>query len=249
MKIGTPKTNVSHKRRLLTSIAALGLMAWGTSVANAFLLSNGNLDITSVGPQALATPTGWNVISILPGTPGFNDGASSEPWNNVSAAGGSGVFFKTFFGDGGSSNLTVHLFQDNPATPGVSYTLTGWAGAGPGYSGFVPGGPTKSELALQFFDAGSSIIGGSVLDLVPAGLGTGTTPGLGFGYKEFSVSAIAPVGTVSVRSRLSVINAYDVPGAGDAAFVGDYFTLVPEPTTAVLVGLGLAAFVGIRRRR
>lgn len=243
------KIRTIHAKRLLALVAGLGFAAWGTSVAKANLLSNGNMDVTSVGPQALATPTGWNVISALPSTPGFNDGASSEPWNNVADPSGFGVFFKTFFGDG-ANNLTVHLFQDNPATPGLTYTLTGWAGAGPGYSGFVSGGPTTTEFALQFLDAGSSIIGGTVLNLVPAGLGTGTTPGLGFGYKEFSVFGTAPAGTVSVRSRLSIINAYDVPGAGDAAFVGDNFILaVPEPTTAALVGLGLTALVGMRRRK
>lgn len=237
-------------KKLLTSMVTSGLLACSVSLANADLLTNGKMDLTSVGPQALATPTGWNIISILPGTPGFNDGASSEPWCNVADPSGFGVFFKTFWGDGGSSNVTVHLFQDNPATAGLNYTLTGWAGAGSGYSGFVLGGPTRTELAISFLDAGSSIISSTVLDLVPAGLGTGTTAGLGFGYKEFAVSGIAPAGTAFVRSRLSIISAYDVPGAGDAAFVGDNFALVvPEPATATLVGLGILAVIGLRRRK
>ena len=243
MKIQTIQTN-----RMLALIAGLALTAWGTGVANA-ALANGNWDATSVSSQALATPTGWTVVATLPGTPGFNDGASSEPWNNVAALNGFGVFYKTFFGDG-VNNLTVHIYQDNPATPGLTYNLHGWAGAGSGYSGFLAGSPTKSELAVEFLDAGNSIIGGSILNLVPAGLGTGAVPGLGFGYLPFDVAGTAPAGTVSVRSRLSIIDAYDVPGAGDAAFVGDNFTLtaVPEPTTIALLGLGLAGLVGFRRR-
>jgi hypothetical protein len=38
-------------KRLLTSIAALGLMAWGAEVANADLLINGDMNLVSISSQ------------------------------------------------------------------------------------------------------------------------------------------------------------------------------------------------------
>jgi Immunoglobulin domain len=59
--------------------------------------------------------------------------------------------------------------------------------------------------------------------------------GLPFDYAEYTRVAIAPVGTVTVRARLSMINAYDVTGAGDPPLVTDKYTLTavgaPDITT------------------
>jgi len=235
MKIQTKQT-----KRLLNLIATLGLVAWGTGYAHAQLV-NGGLNAISVGPQVLATPTGWSVTATRSISGAFTDGASSEPWANSSAgdpSGTFGLFFKPFQGNLTDGNLTVNLFQDNPGTPGVSYTLTGWARAEAGYSGLTDPLTTKSQFALEFLDAGSSVIGGSVLDLFTAGLG-GTD-------SSYSVSATAPAGTVGVRSRVSMIDAYGT--SGGQAFIVDAFTLVPEPSTFALFGLGFAGLAIMRRR-
>jgi len=259
MKPSTPKAELppsrqprkpafggSPRKRLLALVAVLGLVAWGSGVANAQLI-NGTMDAVSVSSQVLPTPTSWTVVSTLPGTPGFNDGASSEPWNNVADPGGFGVFVKTFFGDVVGPKLTVHLYQDTVGTPGITYTLTGWVGSGPGYSGEAPGSGTLTQFGLEFLDAGSSVIGGSVLSLGPAQLTL--VNGNPFDYASYTVMATAPAGTVSVRSRFSMIDGYDVPGAGDAALVTDFYTLVPEPSTFALAGLGLLAGLVRYRRR
>jgi hypothetical protein len=173
---------------------------------------------------------------------------SSEGFANVLAPGGLGLFFKPFQG-ATTNKITASLYQDNPATPGTLYTLTGWAGAGTSYIGLTDA-TVKSEFHLQFLDGASVVIGNTTLDLVAAGLGTGapTPPAGGFGYHPFTLSATAPAGTVSVRALATMIDAYNNPLGGDQAFVVDAFSLVPEPSIITLAGLGTLALIFRRRK-
>jgi len=233
-------------KQLQALMLILGFVAWGAAVATAQLV-NGNLNAISVSSQLLATPTGWTVDATRSISGVYNDGASSEPWANANTpdpGGASGLFFKSFQGNAINGSLTVNLYQIRPATPGLTYTLTGWAGAESAFMGlFFTNAPPV--FALDFLNGASSVIGSSVLDLRAAGLGTSGDP---FGYAQYSVTGTAPAGTVGVRARASLINTYGNPAGGPQAFVVDYFTLVPEPTTSVLFGLGFAAFVALRRR-
>jgi hypothetical protein len=149
------------------------------------------------------------------------------------------VFFKPFSGGGANGLATGHLYQDNPATPGLSYTLTGWAGAEANAL------MADAVFAVEFFDGGGGALGGTVLSLMPTLFVDNGQP---FDYKQYSVTAVAPPGAASVRARASMIDAQNNPLGGGQAFVVDDFMLVPEPTTLALAGLGLAAFVALRRR-
>jgi hypothetical protein len=252
MKTQTVKKVGDPMKLMLTSIAALSLVAWGTTTANAQLI-NGNLDVTYqqeiVPGFFLPKPASWINVGFRSVSGAYEDEMSSEPWAGpaptpVTTGGIAGddwaVFFKPFTGNVTDGSATGHLYQDNPATPGLTYRLTGWAGAEANVL------MADAVFALEFLDAGASVIGGSVLSLMP----TLFTPnGQPFNYKQYSVSATAPAGTVSVRARASMIDALSNPAGGGQAFVVDDFVLgVPEPTTAALVGLGLTVLVGIRRR-
>jgi len=233
------------KKQLVLAIT-VGLAACASTVANA-QLSNGNLDNIAIGPQTLATPVGWNVV--VSGGANISDSASSETFANVFDTGGYGLFFKAF--QGTSNNpVSVNLYQNVPGSAGVSYSLTGWAGCGAGYSGLTPGSGTQTLLSLLFFDSSSNILSSVSLDLQANGLGQGTptSPATGFGYHPFTVSALSPAGTVTVEASLAMINAYPGPQGGDPAFVGDAFVLVPEPSAISLAMLG-ASFLIFRRRR
>ena len=241
-------------QRCTCNATLIGLVTFGAGVVKADLLSNGNLDQTyqqEIVPNFfLPKPAFWvNEGFRTIGGP-FEDEMSSEPWAGPAptpvTTGGVGaddwaVFFKPFSGGGANGPATGHLYQDNPATPGLRYTLTGWAGAEPNAL------MADAVFALEFFNGGGLSLGGAQLSLLPTLF---VDNGLAFDYKQYTVSATAPAGTVSVRARASMIGAMSNPSGGGQAFVIDDFVLeVPEPTTSVLLGLGLAVLVGIRRRK
>jgi hypothetical protein len=237
--------------RISLLAAAFGVMAWVGSARAQNLLANPDLDIASISTQVLPTPTGWVATASRSVTGPFNDGMSSESFANVLQPNGLGLFFKPFQGDttGTNGKLTASLYQDNPATAGLPYTLKGWAGAGPGYVGLSD--PTvKSEFHIDFLNAASIVIGGATLDLRAAGLGSGapTPPATGFGYHMYSLSALAPAGTTTVRSRVQMTDAYANPNGGDQAFVVDSFSLtVPEPASLSVIGLAGLSLLARRR--
>jgi len=245
------RTQIQHLVMLLVGVS----LAAGSGLARgADLLVNGNLDLTYqqeiVPGFFLPKPSGWINDGFKTFSGPYEDEMSSEPWAGPAptpvTANDWAVFFKPFSGNP-SDRANGRLFQDVPGIAGATYELTGWAGAEANYSGLIPGTVTKSLFRLSFFDTSSTLLGGAVLDLVAAGLGTPN--GQAFSYRQFSLLATAPAGTAIVRAEVAMLDAYANPAGGGQAFVVDDFTLqVPEPTTAAVAGLGLACLVCLRRR-
>jgi len=216
------------------------------------LLANGSLDLTYqqeiVPGFFLPKPAMWINEGFRTISGPYEDEMSSEPWAGPSPTpdtnpGDFGVFFKAFSGGGVNGPATGHLYQDNPATAGLTYTLTGWAGAEATYL------LARSIFAVEFLDAGGNEIAlsGFELDLTPFLF---TPNGQPFNYKQFTVSAVAPAGTVSVRTRVSMIDGISNPAGGGQAFVVDDFVLaVPEPSVTSLAILGMAGLLAFRRRK
>lgn len=214
------------------------------------LLSNPDLDATSISTQVLPTPTGWDVTATRSISGPFNDGASSEGFCNVLQPGGSGLFFKPFQGNATNGTLNVILNQTVAGTPGLPYTLRGWAGAGDGYIGLTD--PTVgSLLRIEFLNAGLGLISTATLDLRAAGLGVGAPdpPAMGFHYHNFGLTAVAPAGTVFVRAGAEMLRAFANPAGGDQAFVVDSFSLkVPEPGSLGLLSVSGLTLLARRRK-
>lgn len=238
------------------------------SAANAQeLLTNGNLDLTyaqEINPPApgffLPKPSSWiNEGSRAISGP-YEDEMSSEPWagpaptpvttdgnlNPPHPEGCGGpdcaVFFKPFSGNANDGAATGHLYQDVAGLPGRTYTLTGWAGAEPNAL------MADAEFALEFRSAANALLGGATLSLMPTLF---VDNGLPYDYKQYSLSALAPAGTASVRARASMIGAMGNPAGGGQAYVVDDFSLtaVPEPATMTLFALSVLGILGFARRR
>lgn len=246
--------------KITLGLLAVGaVLAFTSHSAQAYLLGNGNLDrvhdVEIVPGFFLPKPDNWENVGVRAVTGPYEDEMSSEPWAGpaptpvtadgllnpapYNASPDWAAFFKPFSGNATDGAATGHLYQDVPATPGTEYTLRGWAGAEANFLG-------DAEFAIEFLDAGSGVISGTSLDLIAAGLFVDN--GQPFDYKQYTVTATAPAGTVSVRARVSMIDTMSNPAGGGQAFVVDDFSLVPEPSTALgMVLLGSAALV--RRRR
>lgn len=238
-------------RKFVAFVVASAALASAASAQN--LLTNGSLDQTV--PQEIVPgfflpwPASWQADgSRTIGGP-YNDFMSSEPWAGpaptpVTTGGANGddwgVFFKPFSGSVTNGAATGNLYQDVAATPGTTYTFSGWAGGEANMQ-------ARAELAIEFIDVNGLAIAGSgqTLDLVAAGLLTDN--GAAFRYKQYSVAGTAPAGAVAVRGRVSMLDAMSNPAGGGQAFVVDDFALVvPEPTSLAALSLGAAL---LRRRR
>ena len=246
----TPPSIVLCKA-LFPLIAAAGLIACGTIGVKAQELlvapgmnsigPNGQLGNTPNPPWVLKAQRGANLA--------FDDGASSEPWADVDG-GGFGIFFKAFIGnppwDPTAGNVDVNIYQDVLGTPGTQYRLTGWWGAEDNWSGFNTAG-ANALFGLQFLNGSGGLISSTLLDLEAAGLGNPAAPGLN--YEQFAVMATAPAGTVSVRAIGSMVDGVFFQDPGQALVTDSWsLTVVPEPATVALVGIGLLAVVCARRR-
>jgi hypothetical protein len=152
-----------------------------------------------------------------------------------------GVFYKAFTGNNTTDGpATVHLSQTFAATPGLTYLLTGWAGAEANFLG-------TGEFAIDFLNGGGGLISSAALNLNAAGLFV--VNGQPFNYKEYQVQGVAPAGTTSVRARTSLLNGLSNPAGGGQAFVVDDFTFQAVPEPAAIGVLALVACGATLRRR
>jgi hypothetical protein len=229
-------------------LVALGLLACGSSVASATLLVDGGMNLVSVQNQLGSTPNPpWVVAASRNDVPGFDDGAASESFADHDG-GGFGLFFKAFVGnppwDPTAGTVDASIYQDVAGTPNTLYQLTGWWGAEANFSGLnTPG--ANVIFALDFYSGSGSLISSASLDLEAAGLG-GPDPGLN--WEKFTLSAVSPAGTATVRARGSMLEGAFFQDPGQALVTDEWaLNVVPEPSSIMLGGIALLGLVSRRR--
>jgi hypothetical protein len=209
-------------------VTFLPLVLAAASLAQANLLLNGDLDKTydqEILPGFfLPKPLDWINDGFRLSVP-YEDELSSEPWagpaptpvtTNGIASDDWGVFFKPFTGNIAFGPANGHLHQTVAGSAGMTYTLTGWAGAEANAL------LTDARFAIEFLNAGGSIISSQSISLMSTLFVVNGQP---FNYKQYTVMGVAPAGTTQVRVRASMIDAMANPAGGGQAYVVDDFDL------------------------
>lgn len=152
--------------------------------------------------------------------------------------------------DGGGGYSVPGTYQDFAATPGETFTLSGWVYTP---NALVPGSNDFALLQLSFFTGAppDNYAGGTGLGAVGVNVGEPAGGGgvaLPQGVWTFaSVTATAPTGANSMGAYLLDINA---DSNADFYFDDMTLTVVPEPGTLTLAGLGgLSLLFSLRRRK
>jgi len=222
-----------------TAVLALALSAALCPAQN--LLFNGDLELPAGG--GLNDIDGWTLSE--PSLDDLNnpvDSAQVQGFANHTPGGERGLWLRPFAGgldDDAPDSVDAILTQAVAGNAGTSYTLSAWFLYEQGYSGLDAAAPTRTVLAIDFLDAGMSLIGSAELDVDAVQAGDST-------WRQFQVIALAPGGTVFVQARAAMYEGVFSMLNPQSAFVDD---LVLTPSPASIAPLPLVAGLATRRRR
>lgn len=256
-----------RRRQLILALAVQLAVSAGAAQAQN-LLTNPSLEfpgITGGGDDSF--PAGWEINESLPT---LNSESLAEPaffgHRDYTGDGGNGegrfwmYWFKPYIGTQQMQpDNFAHIFQDVAGTPGMRYTMTGYAAFEMFYPGAVDklnlntepatngapfddglDSPTDTYFALEFLNSTGDVLAGSVeIELKANGQTGGTMDNwTDADWRQHTLSAVAPAGTVEVRVRASMIDAVGNPSLPNpqvfnmSAFV-DAFSLTAEAVAGI----------------
>lgn len=209
------------KKQYLWAVLALAFA--GAGPAEAQLITNGGFEGGTTGQFGSATIPNWLVWG-------------SDGWHH----GDAGLFH------GGSLAIktwsdTTGIYQDFSAAAGLSYDVSSYAlsGSADALTGW------DGVLKVEWFQTGVGSVGTQEVGRFE---GSGVDP-LG-AWKLVSGTVVAPTGADQGRLVMHLVTDGAGPRSGSLNWDDASVTLtaIPEPSSVVLLGLGLAAIAGLRRR-
>lgn len=187
-------------------------------------IANGGFELPTV--DAGSSVGNWFRFAGSDGSPG--SGGISSDSTAMPRSGLGNIDLETLAG-----NSFAGIFQTLtvPVLPGYQVAFTGW-------HKLVSPGPYAAQSEIKLEWQGPNTPDDVITTIVPTS-----------DYTKFTHTGTAPAGTTGLVVTYAV--ASFVPGGGAAEVYGDDFavTVIPEPATAGMLGLGLLGLARIRRRK
>lgn len=168
----------------------------------------------------------WVITQVAGGNIPGDPTVSTEGFANRPGSGGAlGAWLRAFTGSS-SQPADATLSQTVDGMAGGDYTFSGWSRWETNYSGGDPSFATETIMELAFLDAGGTEIGTpELLDLSTQQSNDGT-------WREHTLNATAPAGTVSVRITGAGLGMEDNPlGGAQSAFFDDFSLMLASAST------------------
>jgi hypothetical protein len=235
---------VHGKARALFAASSLGILLALPAGAATIAISNHSFEDPVLGEEELSnTPAGWTFFTAGSGSPGRAIFNPTDTWFTGSTggtpAGADGTNVLTTYTPDTDQSAGVHqTIAGTPLTAGQTYTMTVAIGD---YKSLIP---NRWHLAIS---TSSMDVGSYLVDYSPT---NGNTLLTNDAFTDFSVQYTATGLESQIGQDLRITiwaQNHGTEGGTHVVFDNVRLTSIPEPSAALLGGLGLLAL--LRRRR
>jgi hypothetical protein len=212
--------------RVILFALTVAFLLGGRAQAAGPVLSNPGFDAQDASAGDVSPGGGWfgfNYAFVTQSVPAHSAANTLKAYGPFYATGASGAFQDGF-----------------PASAGQAWSASAWARI----DSSDPMNPANmGQVLLSFRDASNTEVGFTTSPPI-------TTSTLPINtWQQFSAVGIAPAGTAAVRLNLLHVQLSPSASNGSIFFDDAVLGIVPEPTSAALVILGIFGFLGYERRR